>query len=127
MYSIESHAYQSIVPTGLLSFALLVFLVLAAVSDGLYRRIPNRLVLGGLIKDASSSRKAGLPFLSAIPVLGALFGQHRDSAERTELLVILTPRVLRSDEDARAVSRELRERMRGLTLGQGGDSAPARP
>ena len=49
MYSIESHAYQSIVPTGLLSFALLVFLVLAAVSDGLYRRIPNRLVLGGLI------------------------------------------------------------------------------
>ena len=90
-------------------------------------RSGETLVLGGLIKDASSSRKAGLPFLSAIPVLGALFGQHRDSAERTELLVILTPRVLRSDEDARAVSRELRERMRGLTLGQGGDSAPARP
>ena len=90
-------------------------------------RSGETLVLGGLIKDASSSRKAGLPFLSAIPVLGALFGQHRDSAERTELLVILTPRVLRSDEDARAVSRELRERMRGLTLGQGGDSAPAKP
>ena len=90
-------------------------------------RSGETLVLGGLIKDASSSRKAGLPFLSAIPVLGALFGQHRDSAERTELLVILTPRVLRSDEDARAVSRELRERMRGLTLGQGSDSAPAKP
>ena len=38
--------------------------------------------------------------------------------ERTELLVIITPRVLRSDEDARAVSRELRDRMKGLSLSQ---------
>ena len=37
---------------------------------------------------------------------------------RTELLVIITPRVLRSDEDARAVSRELRDRMKGLSLSQ---------
>ncbi|MBS0404578.1 MAG: hypothetical protein JSS18_19120, partial [Proteobacteria bacterium] len=66
------------------------------------------------IKDSASSGKSGLPFLSSIPVLGALFGQHKSSAERTELLVILTPRVLRSDEDARAVSRELRDRMQGL-------------
>ena len=77
-------------------------------------RSGETLVLGGLIKDSASSGKSGLPFLSSIPVLGALFGQHKSSAERTELLVILTPRVLRSDEDARAVSRELRDRMQGL-------------
>ena len=46
--------------------------------------------------------------------VGGLFGRHRNAAERTELLVIITPRVLRSDEDARAVSRELRDRMQGL-------------
>ena len=46
-----------------------------------------------------------------------------DTAERTELLVILTPRVLRSDEDARAISRELRDRMRGITLSLGAQSA----
>lgn len=77
-------------------------------------RSGETLVLGGLIKDSASSGKSGLPILSSIPVLGALFGQHKSAAERTELLVILTPRVLRSDEDARAVSRELRDRMQGL-------------
>ena len=80
-------------------------------------RSGETLVLGGLIKDKNTRGKAGLPILSAIPVLGALFGVHEQSAERTELLVILTPRVLRSDEDARAIGRELRERMQGLMLG----------
>ena len=86
-------------------------------------RSGETLVLGGLIKDKTDSGKAGLPLLSSIPVVGALFGRHRDTAERTELLVILTPRVLRSDEDARAISRELRDRMRGITLSLGAQSA----
>lgn len=77
-------------------------------------RSGETLVLGGLIKDSAENRKAGVPLLSAIPVVGALFGNHANNAERTELLVIITPRVLRSDEDARAVSRELRDRMKGL-------------
>lgn len=81
-------------------------------------RSGETLVLGGLIKDSNSNTKTGLPLLSAIPVLGALFGTHTQSAARTELLVILTPRVLRSDDDARAISRELRDRMQGL-LGSG--------
>ena len=79
-------------------------------------RSGETLVLGGLIKDRASSGKSGLPLLSSIPVVGALFGTHTTKADRTELLVILTPRVLRSDDDARAVSRELRDRMRGLTV-----------
>ena len=54
--------------------------------------------------------------LSSIPLLGGLFGNQSREDERTELLVIITPRVLRSDEDARAVSRELRDRMKGLSL-----------
>lgn len=80
-------------------------------------RSGDTLVLGGLIKDSSSSGKSGVPLLSSLPVVGALFGTHSNNANRTELLVILTPRVLRSDDDARAISRELRDRMRGLTAG----------
>ena len=81
-------------------------------------RSGETLVLGGLIKDTASNGKAGLPFLSALPVVGALFGTHTSEARRTELLVVLTPRVVRSDEDARAVSRELRDRMKGLMADQ---------
>jgi len=90
-------------------------------------RSGETLVLGGLIKDSASSGKAGVPLLSSIPVVGALFGRHRNTADRTELLVILTPRVLRSDEDARAISRELRDRMQGLLQGGAALPAPARP
>ena len=79
-------------------------------------RSGETIVLGGLIRDEASRRKSGLPVLSSIPVVGALFGSHVNSTNRTELLVVITPRVLRSDEDARAVSRELRDKMRGLVL-----------
>lgn len=88
-------------------------------------RSGETLVLGGLIKDSNSNSKSGLPILSSIPILGAMFGQHGSTSGRTELLVILTPRVLRSDEDARAVSRELRQRMQGLTLSN--TSATSKP
>lgn len=89
-------------------------------------RSGETIVLGGLIRDENTRRKSGLPVLSSIPVVGALFGTHADSATRTELLVVITPRVLRSDEDARAVSRELRERMRGLVLNPVGQQGGAR-
>ena len=85
------------------------------VSSKVAVRSGETMVLGGLIKDNTRSGKSGLPILSSIPIVGALFGRHENTADRTELLVILTPRVVRSDEDVRAISRELRERMRGLT------------
>ena len=81
-------------------------------------RSGETIVLGGLIKSNHSQGSAGLPVLSSIPLLGGLFGSQSREDVRTELLVIITPRVLRSDEDARAVSRELRDRMKGLSLSQ---------
>lgn len=79
-------------------------------------RSGETIVLGGLIKSKHTQGSAGLPVLSSIPLLGGLFGSQSREDVRTELLVIITPRVLRSDEDARAVSRELRDRMKGLSL-----------
>ena len=79
-------------------------------------RSGETIVLGGLIKSKHTQGSAGLPVLSSIPLLGGLFGNQSREDVRTELLVIITPRVLRSDEDARAVSRELRDRMKGLSL-----------
>ncbi|HOB65959.1 MAG TPA: type II secretion system protein GspD, partial [Ottowia sp.] len=78
-------------------------------------RSGETLALGGLIKDNSGNTRSGLPVLSSIPVIGALFGSQSTTAGRTELLIVLTPRVIRSDDDARAISRELRDRMQGLT------------
>jgi general secretion pathway protein D len=77
-------------------------------------RSGEALVLGGLIKDNTTGGSSGVPFLSSIPILGALFGTKTQSIARTELLVVITPRVIRTAHDAREVSQEMRERMRGF-------------
>ena len=70
--------------------------------------------LGGLIRDRRAELESGIPVLREIPVLGKLFGQSFESAARTELLVLITPRVVRSQLDARQVTEELRKRIRAV-------------
>jgi general secretion pathway protein D len=77
-------------------------------------RSGEALVLGGLIKDNETTGKSGVPILQNIPVVGSLFGATTSTSGRTELLVVLTPRVVRSDEDARAAGEEIRDRMRNI-------------
>ena len=56
-------------------------------------------VLGGLADRQKDVTREGVPILSAIPLLGGLFGRHATHTTETELFVFLTPRVIRSDED----------------------------
>lgn len=79
-----------------------------AVQDG------QTVALGGLIRDNNSKLRDGVPFLSAVPGLGALAGSRDNKRERTELLVMLTPRVVRSSADTQAVTDELREKIRSI-------------
>jgi general secretion pathway protein D len=68
--------------------------------------------LGGLITDDRRNTSSGLPFLSRLPIIGWLFGTKSDTAARTELLVLITPRVVGSADQARQVTQELRSRLR---------------
>jgi general secretion pathway protein D len=70
--------------------------------------------LGGLIRDSDSDAVTGVPLLSDIPILGNLFKTTTDAKRRTELLVLLTPRVVRDTNDARTVTDELRKRLRSV-------------
>jgi general secretion pathway protein D len=72
------------------------------------------IALGGLIKDNKSFIRNGLPLLSDIPLLGALFRSDDNSTTRTELLILLSPKVVRNAAEARAVTEELRNRLQGL-------------
>jgi len=78
-------------------------------------RSGENIVLGGLIRDNNSNGSSGLPLLSSIPVIGGLFGAKNSSTNRTELLVVLTPRVVRSDQEIRDVSEEMRDKLKGLS------------
>ena len=70
--------------------------------------------LGGLIRDSSSESVSGIPVLKDIPLLGNLFKSTGVDSNRSELLVLITPRVIRGPAQARAVTDELRKRLTTL-------------
>jgi general secretion pathway protein D len=75
--------------------------------------------LGGLIQDTHNLTRNGLPLLSDVPVIGPLFRSTDRSVARTELLVLLEPKVLHNAADARAATDELRSRLHSLQDDQG--------
>ncbi|MCH8055694.1 MAG: type II secretion system secretin GspD, partial [Deltaproteobacteria bacterium] len=77
----------------------------AIVQDG------ETLVIGGIIDETKSRSRSGIPFLMDIPVLGWFFGMTSDSVKRTELIILITPHVIRSVDEARAVTEEFKERL----------------
>ena len=72
------------------------------------------LVLGGLIRTRRTSTKQGLPWLSSIPVVGFLFGATVDRIERTELLLLITPRVIGDPSEGQGVYQYVRGQRPGL-------------
>ncbi len=86
-------------------------------------RSGESVVLGGLIRENKSEGSSGVPFLHSLPVIGGLFGTKSSESDRTELLVVITPRVVFDDSDLRDVSREMRRQMRGLDLIDVSDSS----
>jgi general secretion pathway protein D len=71
-------------------------------------------LLGGLIREGTTTGQAGVPFLSRIPVLGGLFGNQTRGWERQELLVMITPTVIENVQDARDVTDDYKARFKGL-------------
>ena len=62
-------------------------------------RSGQTIVFAGLIQTSKANVVRGIPFLSDVPVLGPLFQFTKEEETRKELLVILTPHVIRSDDD----------------------------
>lgn len=79
-------------------------------------RSNQAVVLGGLIQDERTDGKQGIPGLYSLPFAGALFGERSKDAKRTELVVVLTPKVISSDQDIEAVTEDFRTKVRGLNF-----------
>jgi general secretion pathway protein D len=67
--------------------------------------------LSGLFVDSASKGTDGLPLLSTIPLLGGLFGTQSWNSSRSELIMLVTPRVMATVEDTRGIVDELRQKM----------------
>jgi general secretion pathway protein D len=77
----------------------------AVVHDG------ETLVIGGLIGERKSRGRSGVPYLMDIPVIGRFFGSTSDSNERTELIMLITPRVVRNRDESRFATAEFKSKL----------------
>jgi general secretion pathway protein D len=66
------------------------------------------LVLGGLIQTKKETIKTGIPYLNKIPVLGYVFGKTSFEVQKTELLMLITPRVVGTALDAARITDQMR-------------------
>lgn len=71
-------------------------------------------LLGGLIQQDEGTSDGGVPGLNRVPVLGRLFGTTSRTHSRTELIVLITPRVITSSDDAREVTEEYQRKFESL-------------
>lgn len=80
----------------------------AAVQSG------DTIMLAGLITDSGTDGSSGIPGLSRIPVVGALFGQKSRTSRRSEVIVLLTPSIVRNSQEARNLTDEYSQRFRAM-------------
>jgi general secretion pathway protein D len=71
-------------------------------------------LLGGLIQQNETTTDTGIPGLNRIPLLGRLFGTTDHTRNRTELIVLITPRVITSSEEAKQVTDEYQRKFESL-------------
>lgn len=71
-------------------------------------------ILGGLISSSQSNDKNSIPIVNRIPLIGDLFGNTEINGMRRELVVFITPRVMRDAVEASRASEEVRSRLKLL-------------
>ena len=71
-------------------------------------------VLAGLIQDSVTRGSSGFPGLSRIPVIGGLFGTQRSRQSRNEVIILITPTIVRNPQEARDLTDEYSRRFRAM-------------
>ncbi|GAB2625507.1 type II secretion system secretin GspD [Novilysobacter erysipheiresistens] len=74
----------------------------------------DTVMLAGLISDGVTRGSSGFPGLSRIPVIGGLFGTQTSRTDRNEVIVLLTPTIIRNPMEARELTDEYGRRFRAL-------------
>ena len=77
----------------------------AVVQDG------DTLAIGGIIAENKRNDKTGIPYLMDIPVVGRFFGSTADSVRRTELIMMITPHVIRNRTEGTQITEEFKSKL----------------
>ena len=99
---------SSVAPAGAAVNQLTPTIQQRTITSDIVVRSGRTALLGGLIQDSQTGVTTGVPVVSNIPVLGDLFKQTNNDIARTELLVMITPRVIRKPSQLENITRQLR-------------------
>jgi general secretion pathway protein D len=83
----------------------------------------DTVILGGFIRSDKNKTKSGVPFLMDIPLLGNLFSYRSDSKDRSEMIVMIRPTVLKTPELAAAQAIKEEQRLPGISAAAADDAA----
>ena len=72
------------------------------------------LIMGGLMRTDTTDTVSGVPLLKDLPFVGKLFGSETTTLKKTELMIFITPHVISNKEDSQFVTRQFKNRLRGL-------------
>jgi general secretion pathway protein D len=72
------------------------------------------ILIAGIIRTDKVKGYSGIPFLSQIPLLGYLFRRTTETLARNELLILITPHVIASPEEGRALTEQFKSRVESL-------------
>jgi type II secretory pathway component GspD/PulD (secretin) len=81
----------------------------AVVQDG------ETLVLGGIIDESKGRSLSGIPYLMDIPVFGWFFRSTTETVNRTDLIILITPHVIRNLDESRRVTEQFKEKLSNVT------------
>ena len=84
----------------------------------------DSIALGGMIRQSETKSDSGVPMLKDIPLVGKLFSSTENSGARTELLIFLRPRIIRSPQAAREMTDQLKSGLKGLNAFSNGAPSP---
>lgn len=89
-----------------------------SLNSSLSLRDGGSVVMAGLMSERATNTDSGVPFVKDIPILGNLFKSQRRTSNKTELVLMIVPYIIESDDRAATVSQAVIDRLELLDLPQ---------
>lgn len=103
--------------SGGLSDANLPFKITTEVTSNVMVKDGQTIVIGGLFREESTTSKGQVPFLGNLPLAGPLFRRQRDRSVREEVIILLTPHIVKNDAAYADISQEAMRDLEKLRVG----------
>jgi type IV pilus assembly protein PilQ len=87
------------------------------VSSNVMVKDGHTIVIGGLFRESSSVGRSQVPLLGNLPIVGRAFRSQRDRTVREEVIVLLTPHIVKDDAAMNALSEEELKKTEQLRIG----------